>query len=217
MSKTIWILPLTLHQLENMSLKLNRNNRTIQECFRTQFHRLPYKAIPANMIKTLAMHVTHQLNLFPVKGGASKYYSPHQLMGGPPLDFNKHCQIPFGAYVQANDEPDPLNTPQARTLDAIYLRPMTNIQGGHELMNLHNGYKFTRPHVTEIPVTPLVIAAVESLAKKQGFKQLKMKDRSGVLLHPANWTAGVDYDEAEAPKTMMMMTMRCPRFGLPSK
>jgi hypothetical protein len=152
------------------------------------------------MIKMLAMHVTHQLNLFPVKGGASKYYSPHQLMGGPPLDFNKHCQIPFGAYVQANDEPDPLNTPQACTLDAIYLRPMTNIQGGHELMNLHNGYKFTRPRVTEIPVTPLVIAAVESLAKKQGFKQLKMKDRSGVLLHPADWTAGVDYDEAEAPQ-----------------
>jgi hypothetical protein len=55
-------------------------------------------------------------------------------------------------------------------MDAIYLHPMTNIQGGHELMNLHNGYKFTRPRVTEIPVTPLVIAAVESLAKKQGFK-----------------------------------------------
>jgi hypothetical protein len=174
---------------------------TIQECFCTQFHRLPYKAIPANMIKMLAMHVTHQLNLFPVKGGASKYYSPQQLMGGPPLDFNKHCQVPFGgAYVQANDEPDPLNTPHARTLDAIYLHPMNNIQGGHELMNLHNGYKFTRPRVTEIPVTPLVIAAVVSLAKKQGFKQLKMKDCSGVLLHPANWTAGVDYDEAEDPQ-----------------
>jgi hypothetical protein len=102
-----------------------RNNRTIQERFRTQFHRLPYKAIPANMIKMLAMHVTHQLNLFPVKGSASKYYSPQQLMGGPPLDFHKHCQIPFGAYVQANDEPSPLNTPHARTLDAIYLRPMS--------------------------------------------------------------------------------------------
>jgi nucleoside permease NupC len=46
----------------------------------------------------------------------------------------------------------------------------------------------------------LVIAAVESLAKKQGFEQIKMKDRSGVLLHPADWTAGVDYDEAEAPQ-----------------
>jgi hypothetical protein len=77
---------------------------------------------------------------------------------------------------------------------------MTNIQGGHELMNLHNGYNFTRPCVTEIPVTPLVIASIESLAKKQGFKQLKMKDRSGVLLHPAGWTAGVDYDEAEDPQ-----------------
>jgi hypothetical protein len=29
---------------------------------------------------------------------------------------------------------------------------------------------------------------------------LVMKDRSGVLLHPANWTAGVDYDEAEDPQ-----------------
>jgi hypothetical protein len=66
-------------------------------------------------------------------------------MGGPPLDFNKHCQIPFGAYVQANDEPSPLNTPHAHTLDAIYLRPMSNIQGGHELMNLHNGYKSPDP------------------------------------------------------------------------
>jgi hypothetical protein len=32
------------------------------------------------------------------------------------------------------------------------------------------------------------------------LNKIKIKDRSGVLLHPADWTAGVDYDEAEAPQ-----------------
>ena len=42
--------------------------------------------------------------------------------------------ILFGSYVQANHEPNPKNTTAPRTLDAIYLRPTSNIQGGHELM-----------------------------------------------------------------------------------
>jgi hypothetical protein len=36
--------------------------------------------------------------------------------------------------------------------------------------------------------------------RNKGFQQIKIKDRSGVLLHLADWTAGVDYDEAEAPQ-----------------
>jgi hypothetical protein len=60
-----------------------------------------------------------------------------------------------------------MNTPKACTLDAIYLHPTNNIQGGHELMNLQTGYKFTRPHVTEIPVTQMVIDAMETMAKRQ--------------------------------------------------
>jgi hypothetical protein len=53
-----------------------RNNRTIKERIRAAYHRLPFKAIPRIMIHYLAMVQTSQLNLFPVKGGVSAYYSP---------------------------------------------------------------------------------------------------------------------------------------------
>jgi hypothetical protein len=47
-----------------------QNNQTIKERI------LPYKAIPWIMINYLAMIQANQLNLFPVKGGVSNYYSP---------------------------------------------------------------------------------------------------------------------------------------------
>ena len=114
-----------------------RNNRTIAGRIRAAYHLLPYKTMPKLMLRYLAMVCTHQLNLFPAKGGISPYLSPHVLVGGQNLDYEKHCQIPFGAYIQANQENNPKNTNAPRTIDAIYLRPVPhNIQGGHELMDL---------------------------------------------------------------------------------
>jgi hypothetical protein len=115
-----------------------RNNRTIKERIRAAYHRLPYKAIPRIMIHYLAMNQANQLNLFPVKGGVSPYYSPRMLLNQTSLDFNKHCTVPYGAYVQANHETKRTNSNVTRTLDAIYLRPAQNRQGGHELMDLNS-------------------------------------------------------------------------------
>jgi hypothetical protein len=84
-----------------------RNNRTIGERIRTTYHNLPYNAIPKVMLKYLSMVSTHQLNLFPAKGGVSAYLSPYMIMTGRNLDFLKHCQVTFGTYVQANQENDP--------------------------------------------------------------------------------------------------------------
>ena len=148
-----------------------RNNRTIQERIRTGYHRLPCKAMPKLMIRFLSMVSTHQLNLFPVKGGISDYFSPHVILAGEDWDYNKHCQVPFGAYVQATIKTTNANVP--RTIDAIYLRPKRNLQGGHEVMNLATGRKVTSMKVTEIPVTPHVIKLVEEMAYKEGFKSLK--------------------------------------------
>ena len=170
-----------------------RNNRTIGERIRATYHNLPYKAIPKVMLKYLAMVSTQQLNLFPAKGGISQYFSPHVIMTGKNLDYNKHCQIPFGAYVQANQENTPTNTNAPRTIDAIYLRPLDNKQGGHELMNLQTGMVITRNRVWEQPVTDLVIKAVETMAEEQGIKSLKLTGRNKIPLHPADWIAGVDY------------------------
>ena len=174
-----------------------RNNRTIAERIRAAYHYLPYRAIPRVMLKHLAMNCTHHLNLFPAKGGVSPYLSPHVILGGKDLDFNKHCQIPFGAYVQANQDNNPTNDNRARTLDAIYLRPTNNEQGGHELMDLNSGLVITRNRCWEIPVTDLVIRAVEYMAEKQGIKTLKLQNRNRIRFYPVDWLAGVDYERLD--------------------
>jgi hypothetical protein len=147
------------------------------------------------MLKYLAMVSTHQLNLFPAKGGVSAYLSPHVILKGSNLDFEKHCQVPFGAYVQANQENDPTNTLAPRTIDAIYLHPMTSIQGGHEMMNLQTGKVITQNTVWKRPVTDLVIRAIEAMAKEQGIKTLKLTGRNKIVIYPINWIAGVEYDQ----------------------
>ena len=112
------------------------------------------------------------------------------------MDFEKHCQIPFGAYVQANQENDPKNTNAPRTIDCIYLRPVTqNIQGGHELMDLNSGRMITCQRVWEISVTDVVIQAVERMGEEQGIKSLKLQNCRKTIYYPADWIAGVDYDD----------------------
>ena len=113
------------------------------------------------------------------------------------LDYTKHCTTPFGVYVQAYHESNPHNTSVSRTRDGIYLRPNNNFQGGHEVMDLNTGRVITCRKVTEIPVTDVVIKAVEAMAHNQGFKNLKFKNRHGVIFHDADWLAGVDYEDED--------------------
>jgi hypothetical protein len=111
------------------------------------------------------------------------------------LDSVKHCTVPFGAYVQANHETNQTNSNASQTIDAIYLRPVNSMQGSHELYDLNSGRVITRARVTRIPVTDVVIKAIERIAEDQGFKSLKFKNRKGAIFHDADWIAGVDYDE----------------------
>ena len=171
-----------------------RNNRTLKERFRSIFHYLPFKNIPKLMIKFLAMEVARKLNMFPPRGGVSNYYSPRAILHGKPLEYSKHCRVPFGTYVQGHDDNDPKNTPQARTTDGIYLRPSDNEQGGHEFMSLSTKDVQTRKYVTTIPITQHVIRAVEAQAELDGMEGLKLETLGGQVLYDSYWIAGVDYE-----------------------
>ena len=174
-----------------------RNNRVIKERVRAAFHRLPYTAIPKVVVKMLAMESTNKLNFFPPKGGVSQYCSPRMILTNNALDYNKHCSIPFGTYVQAHNENNPTNTMAARALDCIYLRPIYNQQGGHELLDLTTKRVITRKKVTTIPLTSSIIQAVENIAKAEGMEGLKVRTHAGNILYDSSWITGVDYDEDE--------------------
>jgi len=138
-----------------------RNNRTIQERIRATYHHLPCTANPKVMLRYLAMACTAQLNYFPAKGGVSPFFSPYTIMIDREIDFHRQCLVPFGEYAQAVNNPQPTNTNAPRTIDAIYLMPTSNKKGGHIVMDLTTDRAITRPRVTPVPITPVVIHAIE--------------------------------------------------------
>jgi hypothetical protein len=88
------------------------------------FHRLPYQALPKLVLKILVLESAKKLNFFPPKGGISSTLSPRMILHKVNWDYNKHCAIPFGSYVQALDDPPPAkkNTLAPRAIDGFYLR-----------------------------------------------------------------------------------------------
>ena len=94
--------------------------------------------------------------MFLPKGGIGSV-SPITLITGIKLDYKKHCQLPFGYYVQAHEEPTPTNSPAVRTIRAITLIPIGNLQGGYKFLNLQTGKKITRRKWTHLPMPTEVI------------------------------------------------------------
>jgi hypothetical protein len=73
-------------------------------------------------------------------------------------------------------------------------------------MDLNSGQLISMNIVQEIPVTDVVIKAVENMAYQQGFKSLKFKNPNGVIYHDADWIAGVDYRMTSKMKMKMKNT-----------
>jgi hypothetical protein len=100
--------------------------------------------------------------------------------------------VPQLSYVFAHDKPDPTNSTQPRSLDGIYLRPITLAQGGHEVYQFATKALITRRHITIIPITSEVIADVENLAKQYRMTSYIMTTKNGIILYSS--TAGVEGD-----------------------
>ena len=91
------------------------------------------------------------------------------LLHRPYLDFNKHCQFSFGAYIQAYNENKRTNTLQERSINCIYLRPTTSWQGGHELLNINTNKIITRSNIIELPITKTIIDQIKQIAKNENM------------------------------------------------
>jgi len=152
--------------------QIERQIRVVKERVRATRHSLPFKVIPSLMVIELVYFSIMWLNAFPPKGGVSDNISPRGIVTGVQFDYNKHCKLAFGSYVQAHEEPNPTNSQTARTVGAICLGPTGNMQGSYKFLNLRTGMLLKRRNWTEIPMPQEVIDRVDSLGKKQGQPEL---------------------------------------------
>ena len=114
------------------------------------------------------------------------------------LDYEKHCKLAFGTYVQGHNEPLHTNTSAARSLDCIYLRYYASKQGGHELLHLQTNQTVVRRMVTPVPMSPAIIHQIHTIAQHEGMlKGLKISNRFSNILFDSALIVGVDYDDEE--------------------
>ena len=92
--------------------------------------------------------------------------SPRTIVTEKPIDYNKQYTTHMGAFVLAHIENIPINTMQPRALSYIYLNPMDNKQGGHELLNLATNRVITCTSYTEVLLTNIAMERVHYLAEK---------------------------------------------------
>ena len=116
------------------------------------------------MVKELGKYVVLWLNAFPTKGGLPSI-TPRELMTGVQLDYNQHCKLAFGTYVQTHEERHARNGPEARTIGAITLGPNMSSQSGYWFMSLSTGKRIHRRRWTKLPMPREVIDRIEHLGR----------------------------------------------------
>ncbi|KAG7353502.1 hypothetical protein IV203_002857 [Nitzschia inconspicua] len=94
-------------------------------------------------------------------------HSPHYLLVGNELTYNKHVRLEFGSYVQTHEAHT--NEMRQRTLGAICLGPTGNSQGGHYFMSLTSGERIIRHKWTSLPMPAEAIARVSHIGRRQGM------------------------------------------------
>jgi hypothetical protein len=146
--------------------EIERQIRVIKERARAIRSTLPFKKMPNRMIVELINFVVLWLNDFPPSSGVSKIYSPRTIMTGTTLDYNKHCKLSFGAYVEMHEMNTPTNTEKKGRVRQ-YLGPTANFQGSYKFLCLRTGRRITRKQFRELPMPATVIEAIDALAERE--------------------------------------------------
>ena len=150
--------------------------RTLKERTRAIYCTLPFRKIPHHLIIEMLYAVNYWLNMFPCKDGVSQTMSPRTLLTGLTMNYNRHCQLEFGEYMQTHEEHD--NSLNPRTIGALALHPTGNVQGGYFFLSLTMGKVINQMCWTTIPMPKEVIDRVASMARQEhAGTTLLFKDR----------------------------------------
>jgi hypothetical protein len=176
---------------------IERQIRLIKERARALCSTLPFKNIPGRMIIEMLANVVLWINAFPPLSGVSKTFSPRTIMTDTALDFNKHFQIPFGAYAEVHEDRNITNTLEERTQPEICLGPTANFQGSYKFLYIRTVKRITRKQFKDLPMPDSIIKRVEAMAdREKQDKTITFSDRSGNAITDVYDSPVEDTDEA---------------------
>ena len=147
--------------------EIERYIRTLKDHTQSAYNVLPFKNLPRVLLVHLLKNCTLWLNAFPAADGVSSMHSPHFLLTGRELSFDKHAVLEFGSYVQTHEEHS--NGMEPHTMGAICLGPTGNAQGGHWFFSLTSGSRIVRHHWIALPMPQEVILRISQIGRAQGM------------------------------------------------
>jgi hypothetical protein len=117
--------------------EIKQRIRTVKERTRCIYDMLLFRQMPPRMIIQMVYASNFWLNSFPPADGVSTILSPRAIVVGMELNYEKHCLLEFGTYVQTHEKHN--NSMATCTTGAIALRPTRNEQGGYYFFSLTTG------------------------------------------------------------------------------
>jgi hypothetical protein len=135
----------------------------------TGYNVLPFQHVPPIFIIELVYLQVFWRNVFALKGSISLTQSPSEIILNHKLDFNAHCKVEFGEYVQTHKEHD--NSMATCTVGVIATRPTGNSQGGYYFILLNMGQCINRRNCTSLPMSQGVIDQVHCLGGRAKSKK----------------------------------------------
>ena len=144
--------------------EIERSNRTIKGRMRGNYNELPFQHLHPIFVIEMVYSAVFWRNMFALKGGISKTQSPSEIVLNRKLDYNAHCKVEFGEYVQTHEEHN--NNMNSRTIGAIASRPSTG-DGAYYFISLATGRCIDRRSWTPMPMpTAEVVPQVHRLARR---------------------------------------------------
>ena len=145
------------------------------------------------MFRYLDFEVVIKLNYFPVKGSLSPCYSAQTVLDQQPLKYKTNFKIPFGKFIQGNNDNNPTSSNVSQTIDGIYLQSLDKIQVGNEIFDLHSHIVITRWKILENKIAMSIIKNIKEMETRDKVTSPKFKIRAGVI-YDNDWIAGVEYE-----------------------
>ena len=153
--------------------------RTVKERVRSSTHGLPYNA-PRRLVRWQVYGAVMTYNMLLRQG---QTVSSRELFTGVKTNYSRDVRAEFGEYVQAHVSPSEMNIrgTQERTVGAVALISADNDRGTWWFMGLTKGTFFRADRWTTMPVTDVVIEALNKMHGEDEKDNSKKKKRSVAL------------------------------------